>query len=83
MGKKIFTVLSSNILFILICSHWQNDTPEGEAVCSGSSQSKMDKNFNKDLIMTVQSFYNTLHYNTDLDITRSYCGSQSLNHGLL
>ena len=83
MGKKIFTQFYPQTMFILSYSHWQNDIPEGEAVCSGSSQSKMDKSFSKDLIMTVQSFYNTPRYNTGLDITQSYCGSQSFYHGVL
>ena len=31
----------------------------------------------------VQSLYKTLHYKMDLDITRSCCGSQVFNHGIL
>ena len=32
---------------------------------------------------TVQTLYNILHYNTDLDITRPCCGSQTFDHWIL
>ena len=34
-------------------------------------------------VSIVQSFYNTSSYNTELDVTRSCCGSQIFYHGIL
>ena len=35
------------------------------------------------LLWTMQSLYNTLHYNMDSDITQWCCGSQIFYHGVL